>query len=120
MDKTGNILAGFLLGAVAGVVTGILVAPHSGSKTRKLIKKRVNEAASSVTEEINDQIDNLEEKIKNVKKQAEEKVEFVKAAAKTVENTAKLMGIDVTKKDFWISSLELLKEDIELFLELTK
>ncbi|MFA7075551.1 MAG: M3 family oligoendopeptidase [Candidatus Izemoplasmatales bacterium] len=38
----------------------------------------------------------------------------------TVENTAKLMGIDVTKKDFWISSLELLKEDIELFLELTK
>jgi pepF/M3 family oligoendopeptidase len=38
----------------------------------------------------------------------------------TVEDTAKLMNIDVTKKDFWVSSLELLKEDIEQFLELTK
>ena len=89
MDKTGNILAGFLLGAVAGVVTGILVAPHSGSKTRKLIKRKVNDAANSVTEEINEQIENLEEKIRNLKKQGEEKVEFVKAAAKTVEDTAK-------------------------------
>ncbi len=38
----------------------------------------------------------------------------------TVEDTAKLMNIDVTKKEFWVSSLELLKEDIELFLDLTK
>ncbi len=38
----------------------------------------------------------------------------------TVEDTAKLMNIDVTKKDFWVSSLELLKEDIEQFLEFTK
>ena len=37
-----------------------------------------------------------------------------------VEDVAKLMNIDVTKKDFWVSSLELLKEDIELFLDLTK
>jgi len=38
----------------------------------------------------------------------------------TVEDTAKLMNIDVTKKEFWSSSLELLKEDIEEFLRLTK
>jgi oligoendopeptidase F len=38
----------------------------------------------------------------------------------TVEDTAKLMNIDVTKKEFWASSLELLKEDIEEFLRLTK
>ena len=38
----------------------------------------------------------------------------------TVEDVAKLMDIDVTKKDFWVSSLELLKEDIELFLEISK
>ncbi|MDT8337101.1 MAG: M3 family oligoendopeptidase [Candidatus Izemoplasmatales bacterium] len=37
-----------------------------------------------------------------------------------VEDVAKLMNIDVTKKYFWLSSLELLKEDIELFLDLTK
>lgn len=38
----------------------------------------------------------------------------------SVEEAALIAGIDVTKKDFWISSLELLKEDINLFLELTK
>ncbi|MGM0496138.1 MAG: M3 family oligoendopeptidase [Bacillota bacterium] len=37
-----------------------------------------------------------------------------------VEDVAKLAGIDVTQKAFWESSLELLKKDIELFLELTE
>lgn len=37
-----------------------------------------------------------------------------------VEEVAKLMNIDVTKKDFWVASLELMKQDIELFLDLTK
>lgn len=38
----------------------------------------------------------------------------------SVEAVAKLADIDVTKKAFWISSLELLKKDIELFLDLTE
>lgn len=38
----------------------------------------------------------------------------------TVEDTAKMAGIDVTKKAFWIGSLELIKQDIDLFIELTK
>lgn len=37
-----------------------------------------------------------------------------------VEDAAALVGIDVTQKEFWVSSLELIKEDIETFLELTK
>jgi len=37
-----------------------------------------------------------------------------------VEEVAKLANIDVTKKDFWMSSLELLKRDIDLFLQLTE
>ncbi|MFW5889041.1 MAG: M3 family oligoendopeptidase [Bacillota bacterium] len=36
-----------------------------------------------------------------------------------VEDVAKIAGIDVTKKDFWKSSLDLLKKDIQLFLKLT-
>lgn len=68
MVKTGNVLAGFLLGAFAGVITGILVAPHSGAKTRELIKKKVSNAAGSVTDEFNEQIDQLEEKTKRYQK----------------------------------------------------
>lgn len=37
-----------------------------------------------------------------------------------VEDAARIAGIDVTKKEFWVSSLELIKEDIDMFLELTK
>jgi len=38
----------------------------------------------------------------------------------TVENVAKLADIDVTKPDFWKGSLEIIKEDIDLFLKLTE
>lgn len=37
-----------------------------------------------------------------------------------VEDAAKIAGIDVTKKEFWASSLEIIKEDIDLFLKLTE
>ena len=39
---------------------------------------------------------------------------------KSVEDVAKLADIDLTSKNFWRTSLEVIKEDIELFLELTK
>ncbi len=61
-------------------------------------------------------------------KYLENKDHFVKLYDKLLESTgqmmvedaAKLADIDVTDKKFWISSLELLKEDIDLFLELTE
>lgn len=47
--------------------------------------------------------------------------ELLKATGRlNVEDIAKLADIDVTSKDFWRTSLEVLKEDIDLFLELTK
>lgn len=38
----------------------------------------------------------------------------------SVEDTAKTMGIDLTKKDFWRGSLELVKEQVDEFLALTE
>lgn len=38
----------------------------------------------------------------------------------SVEEVGELAGIDVTSKDFWRTSLEVIKEDINLFLEITK
>ncbi|MBU1144654.1 MAG: M3 family oligoendopeptidase [Firmicutes bacterium] len=37
-----------------------------------------------------------------------------------VEDAAMIAGIDITKKSFWVASLELLKKDIDMFLELTE
>jgi branched-subunit amino acid transport protein AzlD len=38
--STSNALLGFLAGAAAGAVIGILYAPEKGSQTRKNIKKK--------------------------------------------------------------------------------
>lgn len=38
----------------------------------------------------------------------------------SVEDVAASMGIDVTKKDFWIDSLKFIEEDIDLFKDLLK
>lgn len=38
----------------------------------------------------------------------------------SVEDVAKLADIDITKKSFWITSLKVIEEDVNLFLELTK
>ncbi len=46
---------------------------------------------------------------------------LLKATGKmSVEDVAKLADIDITKKDFWTTSLKVIEEDINLFLELTK
>jgi pepF/M3 family oligoendopeptidase len=47
--------------------------------------------------------------------------DLLKATVKMdVEDVAKLANIDVTDKAFWRTSLEVIKEDIDLFLKLTK
>lgn len=47
--------------------------------------------------------------------------DLLKATVKMdVEDVALMAGIDVTKKDFWVTSLEVIKEDIDLFLKLTE
>ena len=38
-DKTFSFLKGILVGAIAGAVTGVLLAPKSGAKTREDLKK---------------------------------------------------------------------------------
>ena len=36
----------------------------------------------------------------------------------SVEDVTKTMGIDVTKKEFWLETLKSVEEDIEIFKEL--
>ena len=56
------------------------------------------------------------------------KQEFVKKNDEMLKNTcimdaedvALTMDIDITKKEFWISSLKTIEEDIDLFKELLK
>jgi pepF/M3 family oligoendopeptidase len=43
-----------------------------------------------------------------------------KTGQNTVEDVAALIGIDVSKEAFWHASLDVIEEEIDLFLELTK
>ncbi len=61
-------------------------------------------------------------------KYLENKEEFIKkydqmlfmTTSADVEDVALTMGIDVTKKEFWLSSLEIIKKDINKFIQLSK
>ncbi|MDD3743629.1 MAG: YtxH domain-containing protein [Lentimicrobiaceae bacterium] len=80
--KTGDVLLGFAIGAVAGLVTGILVAPDKGTETRKMIKNKVKDVTQNFMDEVEDRIDRVEEKVRSMKNKAQQTAEEVKADLK--------------------------------------
>ena len=60
MNKTAsNFLLGFLAGAAAGAVVGILFAPGKGSETRKNIGKKVRDLSDEFGLGLGDLIDEM-------------------------------------------------------------
>lgn len=82
MNKTASALLGFLAGAAAGAITGILFAPEKGVKTRKKMGKKVKEVSEDFSSSVDDQIKKLEGQIKDLKEDAVKHAEKIKAAAK--------------------------------------
>ncbi len=61
MNDNTKILLGFVSGLLAGVVTGVLLAPEKGDDTRKMIVDK----ARSLGNEMGDQLNPSIEKLKN-------------------------------------------------------
>lgn len=62
--KTGIFFAGLLVGAATGAITGLLLAPRSGKKTRQMLKKSVEalpELAEDLSANLQYQADRLSE-----------------------------------------------------------
>ena len=62
--KTGVFLAGMLVGAATGAITGLLLAPRSGRKTRQMLKKSAEalpELAEDLSTNLQYQVDKLSE-----------------------------------------------------------
>ncbi len=62
--KTGVFLAGMLIGAATGAITGLLLAPRSGRKTRQMLKKSAEtlpELAEDLSANLQYQADKLSE-----------------------------------------------------------
>ncbi len=58
-----NGFVGFVTGALAGLTTGILIAPDKGEKTRRRIKRVSSLCKKDLDEDINEQVDDLKDSI---------------------------------------------------------
>lgn len=61
-NRSGSFIVGMLLGAAAGTITGLLVAPRAGRETRKLLKKSADalpELAEDLSTTVQIQADRL-------------------------------------------------------------
>lgn len=65
--NTGKALIGILAGVAAGTAIGVLIAPHKGWRTRKLIKRRAKDIAAIIDEKIEERIEDVTEKLRLTK-----------------------------------------------------
>ncbi len=66
----GSVLAGLILGAAAGVVAGLLLAPEKGSVTREKLKKK----AQDFSEEFEGKAKEFSKKAEDFAKEVEHKI----------------------------------------------
>lgn len=68
--KNKNVLASLLLGAAAGAVLGILLAPDKGKETRKKISKKSGEFGDGIKNKFNDVKETIKTKYDNIRQDA--------------------------------------------------
>jgi len=78
MSKKAKFGFGLVLGAVAGVVAGLLTAPKSGKETRAELKRKKDDAQDKATAKVNE-----------VRGKANDKAEELKGRAREAANDAK-------------------------------
>ncbi len=54
MNTNTKVIGGFIIGAALGAVSGILLAPRSGRKTRKKIKQESKKMADEIIDKANE------------------------------------------------------------------
>ena len=81
-DNGYKILAGFLVGALGGLLTGIMVAPESGKKTREKLLEEANHLKD-------DLLARAEEQFEVTKKRLTEKIDELSEAGKKSVNDLK-------------------------------
>lgn len=68
MNTKTKVIGGFIIGAVLGAATGLMLAPRSGRKTRKKLKAESKRLANELVEKAN-------ESLASAKKAYNEKIE---------------------------------------------
>ncbi len=74
MNNSDRTLLAFLVGATAGAMAGLLLAPTSGKETRKKISDRATDIASNIKHDMEEKIDVGSKKIKDAVLASKEKL----------------------------------------------
>jgi gas vesicle protein len=88
-SSTAKFLFGFIAGAAAGAVTGLLMAPEKGSDTRKVVGEKIKKFREDLEKELSGKVDDLKEfvnesvdEMKHKISKAEQKAEAAEAEVK--------------------------------------
>jgi gas vesicle protein len=85
--SSGKVLLGFVIGAAAGAVLGVLFAPAKGSVTRKRIARRGKDYAENVSNKLNEYVNAVTEEYDTIKEGAMDLVDKGKKKAASVTGT---------------------------------
>jgi len=100
-NSTAKTLVAIAAGAAAGAVTAMLLAPKTGSETRKVIAESASKLKDGVTDSIKQGIDKLSSKMEQTLATAntakDEMVGAVKQGAKTAANAANDLSDQIKK-----------------------
>lgn len=86
MNTGSKILVGITAAALAGVGIGMLIAPNSGSESRKKLKKGTNDIANKLLQLVRSNSDSLTETANEVVDEVKAKYNQAKGYAKSEMN----------------------------------
>ena len=96
----GNFFLAGLLGAMAGVAGGILLAPKSGKDTRKVISKKAAEISKILQTEVDETTDRVKDIYGKTTDEAVEKYNSVKNAVIAKVAAVKTAGTEINKEKY--------------------
>lgn len=88
MSNTKTLL-GFVAGAAVGALAGILLAPDTGTNTRKKIAGKAGDVSDSLKSSFDDFMDGLKKAYKGSKEDAEKVAEHASAKMNALKNEVK-------------------------------
>ena len=65
-NNASSIAGGFIIGALVGTAVGVLLAPHKGKKTRKIIRNAVVKNVEIITAKIGNLTTKVEEEVQDI------------------------------------------------------
>jgi gas vesicle protein len=82
MNTAGKVMVGVLAGATVGLLTGILIAPDSGKKTREKLLGKSKDLKNKVTESFDDVKKAYNQKVEAFAGEGKSRIDYLKDTLK--------------------------------------